>query len=933
MTSPSPLPVGRDEILDRLARYRPGQGGGVALFGPAGIGKSTVLAAAAANAAGDGAPPRGPGAEPVARVLWAAAAEPESGLPYLTLVDLFDSVTGQEMSRLPRHLRGALDGTLLRGADPPGAPDPLAVRLAVLELLRSLAASQPVLMVIDDLQWVDASSADVLRFVARRLGGSAIGMLSAERVGAGSDPAHIDLCPPPCEEILLGPLTEYDVADLLRDRYGPVLSLVTIARIHEASAGNPLFALELGRALLPTGGRTAPAEPLPVPERLRRLLADRVAALPAADAQTLLLIAAAARPNQAVIGEGAPQRAALDSAVAAGLISVGAGGAVRFTHPLLREIVYAEASPADRTAAHQLLADRLTDPVEHARHLALARPYADEDLAVRLVEAANVARRRGAPAIAAELVALAADRTPVGSTGLAARRLAMAEHAYAAGQTDDAITAAQLALTGPAEPAVRVSARLLLMDVAGQDQSGVDPLLQAAAADAGDDQRLGAKVAVYRALKAYYDGDVEAAIADLKQAEQAATQAGDHMVLVDILATRAAFEAPQHGSDADELLQRAAALARTLPLTTETIRARQLAAMACAFTGDLDAATQQLDELRPQVERSGLVREFAGLLISVSAVALRAGRCDAALTAGRECLRLILDLEATAGPGLVVGANVELFGGSPARAGILVQQAIDACRAASDEDWLCMALAIAGQVHLFRGDPAAAVGHLREASTLERRLGRVDPAVFLWHADHVEALAAVGARTEAAAVLADIRHTAERLRRRVVMLGLDRAEAMIIASGGDARAAAEHLASAIDAQADHPYPFEVARAWHTLGSLWRRAHRRPAARAALAEAHARYLATQAVPWALAAEAALSRVDGGHGMLLSDAEHRIVLLVMSGATNGEIARASYLSVKAVEATLTRLYRRLGVRNRAQLVRALQSADVLADQVMH
>src|SRR5262249_55196225 len=154
-----------------------------------------------------------------------------------------------------------------------------------------------------------------------------------------------------------------------RDRYGPVLSLVTIARIHEASAGNPLFALELGRALLPSGGRMAPAEPLPVTDRLRRLLADRVAILPAADARTLLLIAAAARPTEAVVGSG--EREALDGAVGAGLIEVLPGGAVRFTHPLLREIVYAEAGPADRLAVHRQLADRLTDPVEQARHLAL----------------------------------------------------------------------------------------------------------------------------------------------------------------------------------------------------------------------------------------------------------------------------------------------------------------------------------------------------------------------------------------------------------------------------------------------------------------------------------------------------------------------------------------------------------------------------------
>jgi DNA-binding CsgD family transcriptional regulator len=118
---------------------------------------------------------------------------------------------------------------------------------------------------------------------------------------------------------------------------------------------------------------------------------------------------------------------------------------------------------------------------------------------------------------------------------------------------------------------------------------------------------------------------------------------------------------------------------------------------------------------------------------------------------------------------------------------------------------------------------------------------------------------------------------------------------------------------------------EVARAWHTLGGLERRAHRRGAARTALTEAVRRYAAAEAVPWWEVAAAELARLDGGRGAGLSDTERRIVELVRAGATNREIARSMFLSIKAVEANLTRLYRRLGVRNRAQLARALDSVD--------
>jgi DNA-binding CsgD family transcriptional regulator len=155
------------------------------------------------------------------------------------------------------------------------------------------------------------------------------------------------------------------------------------------------------------------------------------------------------------------------------------------------------------------------------------------------------------------------------------------------------------------------------------------------------------------------------------------------------------------------------------------------------------------------------------------------------------------------------------------------------------------------------------------------------------------------------------------------MLGLARASALLTAATGEAREGAEALARALDEWSEHPYPLEVARAWYALGGLERRAHRRGAARAALSEAVRRYAEADARPWQEVAAADLARLDGGRGAGLSETERRIVELVRGGATNREIARALFLSIKAVEANLTRLYRRLNVRNRAQLARVLDS----------
>ncbi|WP_027346242.1 AAA family ATPase [Hamadaea tsunoensis] len=892
-------PVGRASVVDEV-RARLTDAGGVVVVGPAGIGKSTVLDAYAATAG--------------ARVL-RATAENEPGLPYLTLVDLFDGVVGRDLAGLPGHLRAAFEGALLRGELPAAAQDQLAVRLAVLTVLRRLAGTQPILLVVDDLQWVDAPSADVLRFVARRVNDAPIRMLAAERVEPGRTAMHLDLVPAPAVELALAPLTEYDVADVLRERFGPVLALNTIARVHEASQGNPLLAVELGRALIARGGPITHTEPLPVPDRLRPLIAQRLASLPAESRPGLLRAAAAARPTTALVGDLRP-------AYEAGLVVVEPDGFVRFAHPLLREQVYADAAAGERAAAHEELARLLDDPVERARHMALATQGPDSGLACRLAEAAEVALRRGAPAVAAELAERAADRTPADEAPeAAARRYAAAQHAYAAGLNADTLRLAEAALAGAGDAKVNVGARLLLVDLAGQDQSGTGRLLDAAFTAAGDDPGLLAKVRLYQSLKAYYDGDLGEAEQHLKLAEADAGAAGDVDLLIEALAGRAHLHGPLGVKDPDDLLERAAYLARGRTPTPEVVRARQLYAMACVFSGEVDRAVRDVEALRLAVQRTGTVRDLSSVLTTVASIYSRAGKGGPALRAGRECMRLFVDMEATPGPGLMVGALVELMAGTWSRAARLADETIEACRAAGDEDWLRPAYATRGQVHLYLGEPEAAAASMRMAYALEQRFARVDPVVFLWHADFVEALAATGARDEAQAILDDITAIAEDYGRDVVRLGFARARAVLTAVDGDARTAATELAAALAQDAGHPYPMEIARAWHALAGLERRAHRRAAARAALTEAVDRYAAIGAAPWLESARADLARLDGAPAAGLSPTEQRIVDLLLAGATNREIAAALYLSLKAVEANLTRLYRRYSVRGRAQLIGVL------------
>lgn len=913
ITRPPP-PIGRGEIVAEAA-VRLAAGESVLLYGPAGIGKSTILDAIVADAA-------------PALVLRAGAAEAEAELPYLTLVDLFDGALDERPEALPSHLRAALDGALLRSALPSTPHDQLAVRLAVLELLRALAARRPVLVVLDDAQWIDDRSAAVLRFVARRLSGIDVRVLAAQRTvdGAGAAPDVVELCPSPRMELAVPPLDETAIADLVRARFGPAVCRSRLRRLYEASDGNPLFAVELGRALVDRGDGGSPTDPLPVPARLRDLLSVRSAGLAGSGRATLLVAAAGTRPSRSLLERcGIDVDTELADAVAAGVVAVdpdGPDAVVRFSHPLLREMVYADAEPAHRCEAHRRLASALSDPVARARHLAHAHPEPNEALGRTLANAASVARLRAAPAVAADLAALAAERTLPDPPGLAAaRRLAAAEYAYAAGSAPDARRHADIALRDAPDRRTRVRARLLLAELAGRDHSRLVPLLDAALADALETPDLLAHVRLRRGVKAYRDGDMEAALSELKWAEEIAEQCGDTERLVEVLSWQGAALG---GRDGDELLERAGELARGLPLMAATVGARRRSVVGLLLRGGVAEAVRRIEALRSAVQRSGTVHDLAGVLRVAAVAYLRAGRCAEALEAGRSCARLDADIGTTPGPGLLVAAASELSGGSIAQALAYAERAIQGCRAVGDEAWLRAAYATVGTAHLLGGDPLGAVDPLRQAWLLEQRIGRLDPLLLLWPADFVEALVVTGAKAEAREVLGEVRGMVDRLDRRVVQLSLARAAAVLTA-GTDPRAGADQLRAGLDRWAEHPYPLEVARAWFTLGVLERRAHRRGAARAALAEAVRRYAAAGAVPWREVAAAELTRLDGGRGAGLSDTERRIVELVRAGATNREIAGALFLSVKAVEANLTRMYRRLGVRNRAQLARSLETGD--------
>lgn len=391
--------VGRDRELATVTAFLdalPSGTSGLLLEGAAGIGKTMVWEAGVAGAA--------------ARsyiILSSRPAESEATLSFAALGDLMDGLLGQMLPQLPPPQRRALEVALLI-ADPVGSPpEQRAVCLAFLAVIRHLSASGPVVIAIDDLQWLDLPSAAALEFALRRLGSEPVGLLASVRIQAGGQATPVAGAGLPAgrlTRIHVGPLTVAAFEAALRARAGSRLSRLTVRRLFDASGGNPFYGLELARALDRVGGEPSSGEPLPVPPDLHGVLSLRLAVLPE-DVRDVLLAAACLRSPTTTMLEGADgpvARAALQTAALEGVVEF-EGARVRFTHPLLASAIYSGAPPARRREAHHRLSQVVPNVEERARHLALSAEGPGEDAAAALGEAARAAAARGAPAAAAEL--------------------------------------------------------------------------------------------------------------------------------------------------------------------------------------------------------------------------------------------------------------------------------------------------------------------------------------------------------------------------------------------------------------------------------------------------------------------------------------------------------------------------------------------------
>jgi DNA-binding CsgD family transcriptional regulator len=911
---------GRDaelQVIDAFLDSLPSFPGALVLAGPAGAGKTTLLRAGAAAAAGRGF-----------TVLGTSPAPSDLRLAFAGLADLLESCLDTVASELPAPQARALRVASLLDEAPPHPPDPRLIAAAFRAALAVLARSVPVIVVIDDVQWLDPPSGTSAGFAVRRLEHEPVGVLLAQRTDhPGADlPLELDRARMRVDLLPVGALSLGALHRMLRERLDVSFSHPTLRRIEAGSGGNPFIALEIGRALARRGIASTGNAVLPVPDTLSGLVDERLGELPPAVLEVVRLVAVMPdEPAGHYLTAGA-RGSDLDAAVVAGVLEDDSRR-LRFSHPLLASAVAGAIPPARLRELHAAAAVVVRRPEARARHQALAASGPSATVAAGLDAAARVAAARGAPATAAELFELAASLTPGDAQADAIRRRLDAAGQFSVAGENRAARATLASLiesTGPG-PA-RAEALSQLAALHEDDFAAATSLLQQALTEAGGDQARSADIHFNLSESWMQRGDQVRAGAEARLAVADAERAGDTALLASCIAQ--AFLADLlSGADVDEReLERALELERTTGSSQLRTSPIQVAAGFYIMQGRLDDAETVLRRALARAEAEGIELWRHEALLRLSRVAGRGGDTRRAADLAATALEIAeqLDLPRPIIAGLYVCASNALLLGDAGKVRDLTRRGLELAQRAGDRPYVVCWQALLGSLDLALGDYQAAVSRL---GPLTRSLPEIG-----WHApaqtiapDVVEALIAAGELEEASAFLTEVEHG---MPDPLTSSLTTRCRGALAAAGGDLHAAVGKLTEALRLHDQiSPHPMERGRTLLVLGVVQRRLKQRAAARATLSEALGIFERIDARLWAEQARDELGRISGRAAASdeLTATELRVAELVASGRSNKEVAAELFVTVRAVESTLTKAYAKLGVRSRTELAARLNAVN--------
>ena len=925
----SPPPVrmgvlGRDGELGRIEAWLRRDGADPAavatvltIEGEPGIGKTTLWTEAVRHA-------RQAGWD----VLSCRPGPSEAGLPHLGLADLLRSVSDEPFARLPPLQRRPIEVALLREEAGEGDLEPRSVGTALTALLGVLAHRQPLMLAVDDAQWLDPASARSVAFALRRLDSLPLRLLVAVRIEHPHERAAVRAERPAerrtgsyatieasldrqvIQVLQVGPLSLAATHQMFLQALGASFPRPVLVRIHRAASGNPFYALEIAREIHRLGVPPS-GEPLPLPDDHRDLALVRLRRLPPATRDALAVVATMSRPSA-----GHLDLEALAPAERAGIVRVHPSGRVEFTHPLFGSALYSSLPEATRRGLHRGLAEQAASPEERARHLALAAEGPDEATATELDRAAVAAGARGAADMAVELKELACRLTPPADLeGRLHRDIELADRRYFAGDPNGARRGLErwLSALPPGDDRAQVLLELgSLSYVQGEAEAGRALMTQALS----EAQAPALRARIHSRIgSGSDDADValehgEAALALLDERE-------DPQLYSFALHTVAMFKL-YGGRGADH-----AAIEKGMRLQREAAGwdLSPVPAFWARNFDDFDTARKRFEDILRAFREQGDEAQVSAALTHLARVEAMTGHMSSARALTEEALDLAgqTEQETYRDMALCARGQVCAQAGDLAEARAAATEVLGRLQDHPDVVLEVTAREVLGLVALTAGDPAEADRQLSRADEIEELIHNREPINQRFQADHAEAVIGLGDLERAEELVRRMEARAKALPRPWILAVSARSRGLLNAARGELGEALSDYERALEAHQTLDMPAELGRTLLAQGRLLRRRNERQRAQECLEEAARVLEAGGAAGWVTVAHDELGRARGRRRSpeRLTATERQIAELAVSGLRNSEIADRLFLSGKTVEANLSRAYRKLGIRSRMEL----------------
>jgi DNA-binding CsgD family transcriptional regulator len=902
-----PSIIGRQRELDQIQAFVVGPNAALTLAGSPGIGKTTLWEAGLRIAPEAGY-----------RVMASRASEAETGLPFAALADLVDDVDVEVFDRLPAPQRRALD-VALRRTDWEGEPqERFASAAGFLGVLKALSAEQALLIAVDDVQWLDQSSAEAIAFTGRRLAGPRVRFLLSRRTGRVSD-LEKAVAPAGLTAVEVSPLTIGAVGELLADRLEFVPRHRLLRQIFETAHGNPMLALEIAR-LVADAGSPGVGEELPIPDSEDDAFGPRVRALDPSVRRALVAVALDSTLSRSEL-EAVSGQEAVRTAISDGLL-VAERNRVRPAHPMITAVARRAAGSDDLMDMRRHLAQVVRDPLTRARHLAMTASQPDLQLAAMVARAAQMALSTGATHDAEDLAMHALRLTDQGDPEWSERVLTLGRCLGVNRDFDGARELLMEHLPRLRPPVKRAEARIMLSE--GVDCGNEPEHLERALEDAADDARIRATVL---ARQSAWHSVVN--LQDIEAAEQlalAARSAAADLPMDELPEVTYALGWARilRGASLDGLVDAAAPQPVGAALYDYSVM--RLRGIQDAFRGRIAEAARRFELQVIQSNERGDMWLVTNSQVQLAELALRAGRIADAEQWTNEIEVTFLE------PAIHrLRALIATVRGDPADA----RQWLDRFNAHDDPvtltgvGWERIEVARAGALlQLYEGEYAAAAAGLR---TLHEHLRarKIDEfGAFPVLPDLVEALVLCGDCATARVVTEELAEAPYLNDSPWAGASLQRMNATTSLGLAYDDESLEQLLTAALAYAQTGLEFDAARCLLFAGRTERRHNRRSKARAHLEEASRRFSAIGCSGWAELARTESARISGRRGTeggVLTASEQRVAELAASGLTNKEIAEQLFVSTYTIEAHLSHAYAKLGVRSRTQLAQRLSTAS--------